>query len=56
MPWLFSDDDLGAMQRLKAVFGADELLNPGKIFPGAEGSGGVTQEHVTRGMGAGADV
>ncbi len=56
MPWLFSDDDLGAMQRLKAVFGADELLNPGKIFPAAEGPGGVSQEQVMRSMGPDASV
>jgi len=56
MHWLFSDDDLEAMRRLKTVFGAGDFFNPGKIFPAAEGSGGVTQEHVTRGMGAGADV
>jgi glycolate oxidase len=56
MPWLFSEDDLEAMRRLKAVFGADELLNPGKIFPSDEGPGGVSHEQVMRGMGPDAYV
>ena len=33
MPWIFSPDDLEAMQRVKGVFDADGILNPGKIFP-----------------------
>ena len=33
MPWIFSADDLDAMQRLKGVFDGDGILNPGKIFP-----------------------
>jgi glycolate oxidase len=33
MPWIFSPDDLDAMHRLKDVFDADGILNPGKIFP-----------------------
>ncbi len=33
MPWIFSADDLDAMQRVKRVFDADGILNPGKIFP-----------------------
>jgi glycolate oxidase len=33
MPWVFSPDDLDAMQRVKDVFDADGILNPGKIFP-----------------------
>jgi len=33
MPWIFSADDLEAMQRLKGVFDGDGILNPGKIFP-----------------------
>ena len=33
MPWIFSADDLEAMQRLKSVFDGDGILNPGKIFP-----------------------
>ncbi|HEX2647457.1 MAG TPA: FAD-linked oxidase C-terminal domain-containing protein, partial [Candidatus Dormibacteraeota bacterium] len=33
MPWIFSDDDLEAMHRVKDVFDPDGILNPGKIFP-----------------------
>ena len=33
MPWIFTADDLEAMQRLKGVFDGDGILNPGKIFP-----------------------
>ncbi len=33
MSMVFSDDDLNAMMRLRAVFNRDELCNPGKIFP-----------------------
>ncbi|MGH7763230.1 MAG: FAD-binding oxidoreductase [Candidatus Dormibacteraceae bacterium] len=33
MPWVFSPDDLDAMQRVKDVFDQDGILNPGKIFP-----------------------
>jgi glycolate oxidase len=33
MPWIFSPDDLEAMQRVKQVFDEDGILNPGKIFP-----------------------
>ena len=33
MPWIYSADDLDAMHRVKDVFDADGILNPGKIFP-----------------------
>jgi glycolate oxidase len=33
MPWIFSEDDLDAMHRVKDVFDAGGILNPGKIFP-----------------------
>ncbi len=36
MPWIFSADDLDAMHRVKDVFDAEGLLNPGKIFPDPE--------------------
>ena len=56
MPWLFSDDDLEAMSRLKAVFGAGEFFNPGKMFPTAKGSGEASQEQIMRSMGPDAYV
>jgi glycolate oxidase subunit GlcD len=33
MGLVYSDEDLGAMKHLRAVFNPDELCNPGKIFP-----------------------
>jgi glycolate oxidase len=33
MPLLFSQDDLEAMRRLRRAFDAQDLANPGKIFP-----------------------
>ena len=33
MPWIYSEDDLDAMHRVKDVFDGDGILNPGKIFP-----------------------
>ncbi|HET7419691.1 MAG TPA: FAD-linked oxidase C-terminal domain-containing protein [Candidatus Dormibacteraeota bacterium] len=37
MPWIFTADDLEAMQRVKHVLDVDGLLNPGKIFPDPSG-------------------
>jgi glycolate oxidase len=37
MAWVFSEDDLAAMARLRPAFGAGESFNPGKVFPGARG-------------------
>jgi glycolate oxidase len=39
MAWVFSEDDLAAMARLRPAFGAGDAFNPGKVFPGA-------REHV----------
>src|SRR5258708_5071296 len=33
MPWVYTPDDLDAMQRVKDGFDVDGILNPGKIFP-----------------------
>jgi glycolate oxidase len=33
MPWMFSPDDLDAMQRVKTALDGEGILNPGKIFP-----------------------
>jgi glycolate oxidase len=32
--YVFSDDDLDVMQRIRRVFDPDNLMNPGKVFPG----------------------
>jgi len=36
MPLMFTEDDLLAMQKVKAVWNPEGLLNPGKIFPTAK--------------------
>ena len=33
MPYMFNNDDLDSMSKLKTVFDKKSLLNPGKIFP-----------------------
>ncbi len=42
MSWIFSEDDLEVMARLKAAFGAADGFNPGKIFPTSKGCGEVS--------------
>jgi len=42
MSWIFSEDDLEVMSRLKAAFGASDAFNPGKIFPTSKGCGEVS--------------
>jgi len=42
MSWIFSEDDMEAMSRLKRAFGAAEGFNPGKVFPTSRGCGEVT--------------
>ena len=42
MSWIFSEDDLEVMSRLKAAFGATDSFNPGKIFPTSKGCGEVS--------------
>ena len=46
MPWLFTDDDLEVMHRLRQVFNPHQLCNPGKIIPlrGRCRCGAVTAE------------
>jgi glycolate oxidase len=33
MPWLFSEDDLAIMHKMRAIFNPQQLCNPGKIIP-----------------------
>jgi glycolate oxidase len=46
MPWIFSEDDLEVMGRLKDAFGAGELLNPGKMFPSAEDRDSAAEDEL----------
>lgn len=36
MPWVYSPDDLDAMDRVKVALDPDGIMNPGKIFPDPE--------------------
>jgi glycolate oxidase len=42
MSWIFSEDDLEVMGRLKLAFGTEEGFNPGKVFPTTKGCGEVS--------------
>ncbi|MCY3920399.1 MAG: FAD-binding protein [Chloroflexi bacterium] len=52
LPWIFSDDDIGAMRQLRSAFGADDDFNPCKIFPSGhgcgEGHGGHQQKQIAK--------
>ena len=39
LPWIFTDDDMDAMQRLRLGFSATDDFNPCKIFPTGHGCG-----------------
>ena len=39
LPWIFSENDLQAMENLRNAFGTDKNFNPCKIFPGGHGCG-----------------
>ncbi len=42
MRWIFSEDDLEVMSRLKRAFRSEDGFNPGKIFPTSKGCGEVS--------------
>ena len=42
MSWIFSNDDLEVMARIKRAFGAEGSFNPGKMFPSSKGCGEVS--------------
>ena len=56
MSWIFSPDDLAAMQRLKQAFGAGERFNPCKAFPTHKGCGEVHRGPATKNLGPDAYV
>ncbi len=45
MPLMFSEADLDAMRKVKAVFNPDGRMNPGKIFPTSRACGEVASSH-----------
>jgi glycolate oxidase len=49
MSWIFSEDDLTAMARLKSAFKTNELYNPCKAFPTHKGCGEVSSAHIAKG-------
>lgn len=46
--WIFIEDDLAVMARLKAAFKAGERYNPCKAFPVHKGCGEVSQQHIAK--------
>jgi glycolate oxidase len=58
MRWIFSDDDLEAMSRVKLAFGVGEAFNPAKVFPTGVGSDDTTsgQRTVVQSLGPDAYV
>jgi glycolate oxidase len=46
MRWIFSEDDIATMSRLKLAFGAGESFNPCKAFPTSKGCGEVQSKVV----------
>ncbi|MEO8458431.1 MAG: FAD-linked oxidase C-terminal domain-containing protein [Chloroflexota bacterium] len=46
MAWIFSEDDLEVMARLKCAFAAGDGFNPGKIFPTSKGCGEVSSSRM----------
>lgn len=54
MPFMFGDDDLEAMARLKPAFATDDMFNPAKIFPTGASCGEVTSATAVSRAGPGA--
>ena len=49
MAYQFGDNDLAAMQRVKCSFDAEQLLNPGKMFPELHRCAELGQMHIHQG-------
>jgi glycolate oxidase len=58
MRWIFSDDDLEAMKRVRVAFASEQRFNPGKIFPDAIASSESPSRHraVSQSLGPGAYI
>ncbi len=42
MSWIFSEDDLDTMRKVKEVFNPDEIVNPWKVFPTRKSCGEIS--------------
>jgi glycolate oxidase len=56
LDWMFSDNDLATMQRVRQAFDPAGLANPGKIFPTPRSCGESSRRAVTLPEGAGLEV
>jgi glycolate oxidase len=56
MPFMFSEDDMAAMARLKLAFATDDMFNPGKVFPRGASCVDISQMKAVARAGAGAFI
>jgi glycolate oxidase len=53
MFWVYTAEDLEAMQRARSAFDPDGAMNPGKIFPGGDVCASIPTERIKRGLAEG---
>ncbi|HUQ41695.1 MAG TPA: FAD-linked oxidase C-terminal domain-containing protein [Candidatus Limnocylindrales bacterium] len=53
MFWIFGPEDLEAMQRARAAFDPDGVMNPGKVFPGGDVCAAIPTERMKRALAEG---
>ena len=53
MFWVFGPEDLEAMQRARAAFDPDGVMNPGKVFPGGDICAVIPTERIKRALAEG---
>ncbi len=53
MFWVFGPEDLEAMQRARAAFDPDGVMNPGKVFPGGDACASIPTERIKRALAEG---
>jgi glycolate oxidase len=53
MFWVYGPEDLEAMQRARAAFDPDGVMNPGKIFPGGDVCSAIPTERLKRALAEG---
>jgi glycolate oxidase len=53
MFWVYGAEDLEAMQRARAAFDPDGMMNPGKVFPGGDVCAAIPTERIKRGLAEG---